>query len=143
MYRVLLAVDADEERARRAAESVAALPGGPDDLDVVVLNVFEEFDVADGEGGRVRSAELFDETDLPASVSAALGVLEASGIEPETRREHGDPAERIVAAAEEMDADCIALTGRRRSPAGKVLFGSVAQSVLLSAECPALVTTIE
>lgn len=140
MYTVLLAVDVDDARARQAAESVAALPGDPDELDVVVLNVFEEFDVTD-DGGRFRSDEFYDEAAFPESVSTAVDVLESAGIDPRTRREHGDPAELIMAVAEDIDADAIALGGRKRSPMGKVLFGSVVQSVLLSADRPVLVAT--
>jgi len=42
----------------------------------------------------------------------------------------------IVEAAQEHDVDVIFLAGRKRSPAGKVLFGSVTQGVALSTERP-------
>ena len=135
MYRVLLALDADEDRCRRAAEAVTALPGVPDGVSVLALNVFREFTVTD-EGGDVRSADLYDEDDYPASVDAAVDILEAAGLEAERRREHGDPAAAIIEVADEIDADLIVMSGRRRSPAGKVLFGSVAQGVLLGTDRP-------
>ncbi|MFP8958359.1 universal stress protein [Natrialbaceae archaeon A-CW3] len=53
----------------------------------------------------------------------------------------GDPAVRIVDYAREHDARYIVVAGRKRSPAGKVVFGSVTQSILLNADCP-VVTTI-
>lgn len=135
MYRVLLAVDSDEHRAKQAASAVASLPGASDELDVVLLNVFKQFEVAD-EGGKVRSEDIYDKSDFPASVSIARESLENEGVSVATRREHGKPAEVIVSVADEIDADAIAITGRKRSPAGKVLFGSVTQSVLLSANRP-------
>ncbi|WP_436348611.1 universal stress protein [Natronorubrum sp. FCH18a] len=54
----------------------------------------------------------------------------------------GDPADQIVKYADEEDARYIVVTGRKRSPAGKVIFGSVAQSILLNAESP-VVSSIE
>lgn len=48
----------------------------------------------------------------------------------------GDPADEVVEYAHEHDARYIVVAGRKRSPVGKALFGSVAQSLLLSAECP-------
>lgn len=48
----------------------------------------------------------------------------------------GDPADEIVDYAHDQDARYIVVAGRKRSPVGKALFGSVVQSVLLSAECP-------
>lgn len=48
----------------------------------------------------------------------------------------GDPATEIVEYADEQDARYIVVSPRRRSPAGKALFGSVAQSILLEANCP-------
>lgn len=138
MKRVLLAVDSDEERARRAAKGVASMPGAPNDLAVTVLNVFEEFNVAD-EAGQVRSKDLYDEDDFPDSAVAARDLLAAEGIDVELRREHGDPAERILAAAANENAAVVAMAGRKRSPAGKALFGSVTQSVILDADRPVLV----
>lgn len=138
MYEILLAVDNDESNAERAAEAVRSLPGHAEDVHVVLLNVFEEFDVT-GEGGRVSSDDLFDPDDIPESVSVAVDVLEQSGLDADVRREHGDPAEQIIALADEIDADLIALSGRKRTPAGKALFGSVVQSVLLSADREVLV----
>lgn len=139
MYRVLIAIDSDEQRARNVAEAVTALPGRSDDIEAVILNVFKEFEVT-GEGS-VRSADLYDETSFPPSVGVAEERLSEAGIEATTRREHGDPAESILAVADELDADIIVVGGRKQSPAGKVLFGSVTQSVLLAADRPVLVTT--
>lgn len=48
----------------------------------------------------------------------------------------GDPADRIVDYAHDQGAHYIIVAGRKRSPVGKAVFGSVVQSVLLNAECP-------
>jgi nucleotide-binding universal stress UspA family protein len=142
MYRVLLPVDENEQRAKQAAQNVADLPREPDDIKVVVLNVEEPYSVGDG-GGRVSSEELFDETDYPKTVGTVLDLLAEAGIETEKRRVHGSASEEILAAAEDIDADAIAMSGRKRSPTGKVLFGSVTQSVLLDANRPVLVSSME
>jgi nucleotide-binding universal stress UspA family protein len=44
--------------------------------------------------------------------------------------------ERLAEIAEEVDADMVVVGGRDRSPAGKALFGSTSQDVLLEAACP-------
>ncbi|QIO24935.1 universal stress protein [Haloarcula sp. JP-L23] len=131
--RVLLPVDANKERGLKAAESIVELPRNPADYEVVVLNVFEEFDVVD-DAESVRSEDLYDETDVPESVDAVVDVLESAGVNVTTRREHGQPSEEILNAAEEINADLIAINGRKRSPTGKILFGSVTQSVILSTD---------
>jgi nucleotide-binding universal stress UspA family protein len=48
----------------------------------------------------------------------------------------GDPAEKLLDGAAERDARYLVVGGRRRSPVGKALFGSVTQSVLLDADRP-------
>lgn len=138
MYRVLIAVDADERRGKRISEAIIDLPGAPDDVEVTILNVFEEFDFSDGDAN-VRSEDIYDDAAFPESVLKVESLLEGANIPTTLRREHGDPAERIIDVAGEIDADCIAMTGRQRSPTGKVLFGSVTQSVLLNSERPVLV----
>lgn len=48
----------------------------------------------------------------------------------------GNPAEEILDYATEADARYLVIGGRKRSPVGKALFGSVTQSVLLEADHP-------
>jgi nucleotide-binding universal stress UspA family protein len=49
-----------------------------------------------------------------------------------------DPAEDLVDVAEAEKAALIVIGLRRRSPVGKLLMGSNAQEILLSADCPVL-----
>lgn len=70
--------------------------------------------------------------DIAAEVDPDLQYV-ASGVV-------GNPAEEIVRYAREHDAEYIVVSGRKRSPVGKVLFGSVTQSVLLSAPCTVVST---
>jgi nucleotide-binding universal stress UspA family protein len=46
------------------------------------------------------------------------------------------PAEDLIKVVSEEDADMIAIGLRRRSRTGKLIMGSVAQQILLDAECP-------
>lgn len=48
----------------------------------------------------------------------------------------GEPVDEILAEAEERDARFLVLGGRKRTPVGKAVFGSVTQSVMLNAELP-------
>jgi nucleotide-binding universal stress UspA family protein len=54
----------------------------------------------------------------------------------------GKPSQRVIEYAEDVDADYLVVGGRKRSSVGKVLFGSVTQSILLNADCP-VVTVME
>ncbi len=66
--------------------------------------------------------------------------LEASGVpfELEHRITGHDPAEDVIAAARRLDAVLVVIGLRRRSPTGKLLFGSTAQRVLLEVPCRVL-----
>jgi nucleotide-binding universal stress UspA family protein len=50
------------------------------------------------------------------------------------------PAEDLLAAAEEFDAELIVIGYHKRTPAGKFLLGSHAHDILMGAECPVLAT---
>lgn len=47
-------------------------------------------------------------------------------------------ADVLLELAEEVDASLIVIGIRRRSPTGKVFFGSNSQDILLNADCPVL-----
>jgi nucleotide-binding universal stress UspA family protein len=74
------------------------------------------------------------------SVREAREILEDAGVEVELDESSGDPADIILDIADEVDADVVGLGGRKRSPAGKALFGSVTQSVILNTDRPVLVS---
>lgn len=48
----------------------------------------------------------------------------------------GDPAAEIVEYSRREDAEYIVVSGRKRSPLGQAVFGSVTQSLLLNADRP-------
>lgn len=64
--------------------------------------------------------------------------LENAGVDHEIRqpqRSHS-PAEELLSIAAADAASLIVIGLRRRSPVGKMLFGSTAQEILLNADCP-------
>lgn len=70
------------------------------------------------------------------TVQAIVDRLENAGVTAEIRGVVGEPSDTIATLATEIDAGRIVIGGRHRSPTDKVVFGSVAQDVLLSAPCP-------
>lgn len=129
MTRVLLAVDRDQESAVAQAEHVVSL-FDPSDVDVTILHVFTE----NVEGGTVGQM---------ASARRAREALEGAGFDVRLDERSGDPAERIVAYAADEGVDLVCVAGRKRTPAGKAVFGSVSQSVMLNADVPVLFCSVD
>jgi nucleotide-binding universal stress UspA family protein len=50
-----------------------------------------------------------------------------------------DIGDEVVALSDEVGADLLVIGARRRSPVGKALLGSVAQTIILGANIPVLV----
>lgn len=50
----------------------------------------------------------------------------------------GEEANRIIQYSSEVDADYVVIGGRKRTPVGKAVFGSVSQAILLNVDCPTL-----
>lgn len=126
MYHVVIGVDDNEERAMACARAVADLPGETSEKRVTVIHSF-----TDNPSG-ASAPQL-------ASVRDVTDFLEEQGIDVEVTESSGDPADQLLEAAQEGDADLIVVAGRKRSPTGKALFGSVTQSVILNAERPVMV----
>jgi len=129
MYRVLLPIDADESRATAQAATAVNLPNAAEEVVVHLLHVYDDPDWA----------EAHSPTDTEAGAEA-MAFLEAAGVTVREMSRHGEPAEGILNAAEEVKADMILMGGRKRSPLGSALFGSVSQAVTLGSSRPVVVT---
>jgi nucleotide-binding universal stress UspA family protein len=73
-------------------------------------------------------------------IERAEAELLARGLAVEVREfaRGNDPAADLLEVAAERQAELIVIGLRRRSPVGKLLLGSNAQSILLSADCDVL-----
>ncbi|MDB2223505.1 universal stress protein [Halorubrum ezzemoulense] len=126
MYDVLLGIGLDDEpRAIAQAEAVIDLPGDPDEVTAHLCHVFRD----NPEGASVHQI---------GTVRRAREILEDAGVNCVHYEASGDPGEEILAAATDIDADLICVSGRKRSPAGKVVFGSTTQALVLNADRPVL-----
>ncbi|MDP9417827.1 MAG: universal stress protein [Actinomycetota bacterium] len=94
-------------------------------------------------GGRELTAEESEQYD--AELAGVGEQLTAAGLEHEVRQlvRGNDPAEDLIAIAEEVAADFIVIGLRRRTPVGKLILGSNAQRILLDAPCPVLAVKAE
>lgn len=93
-------------------------------------------------GGDVTSSDdVRDGEDALNAVTARLG----GNAETETHQfvRENSPAEDVISYADEVDADEIVLGVRKRNPTSKVVFGSVAQDILLNANRPMVVVPRE
>jgi nucleotide-binding universal stress UspA family protein len=76
----------------------------------------------------------------PADWDAVKAQLDASGVDHEVAQavEARDPADQLLRVAQQTNAELIVIGLRRRTPVGKLIMGSSAQTVLLEADCPVL-----
>jgi nucleotide-binding universal stress UspA family protein len=130
MYEIVAGIDKSEARGTAIAEAITEIPMDASEVRVTLLHDFEE----NPEGASV---------DQVASVRRAREVLEEAGVEVSLEESSGEPADAILRLADEQDADMVVVAGRKRTPTGKVLFGSVTQSVILGTDRSVLVCSGE
>lgn len=77
---------------------------------------------------------------VPEDLADVRRLLDESGLPYELDQHVGgkDGADEVVDAAERLGASLVVIGLRRRTPTGKLIFGSDAQRILLEAPCPVL-----
>ena len=137
---VLLAVGPnDADRIDELADAVLDI-AGPADATVVVAHVFTD-DQYDGVVDRLEfestgEADPNEVAERHTTIRRLARSLDDRGVAHSVRGAIGEHGETIVGLAEAVEADLVVVGGRRRTPTGKAVFGSTAQTVLLSAPCP-------
>ena len=135
MYRILMAVDEHADRARKQAAYVAGLPGR-DEIEVSVVHAWT------GDLDRVPEEAIGTQTvDHVESVRVAVDRLADHGIEHEVIDGAGEPADLLLAVADEESPDEIVMSRGKQSPVGKAVFGSVTQRVMLNVDVPVVVVS--
>lgn len=141
---ILVAVD--EKPGTEKVLSVAYDLATTYDDELVAVHVFPEEDVND-HFDSLREIPEFQDLSFSQESDRARRIAESfiDSYLPEADSNRvrgtgaiGNPADCIVEEADRLDARYVVIGGRRRSPTGKALFGSVTQTVLLRSESPVL-----
>jgi len=131
----------DDARTEELTEAVldVATPTG---ANVVFLHVFSEqaYQAGIDEAG-------FDPDDPPSpdelasrleAIDAMAAEFEAADVPYGIEGRIGDEVDTILEAATDADADVLYVSGRKRSPTGKAVFGSTVHRLLMDSPCPVL-----
>ena len=89
--------------------------------------------------GRTEAFALSFRREAQAAAERVAAELQGKAPRVDTVVRSGSPADEIVRAADEIEADLIVVGGRGKSAVGAILLGSVAYRVLHHARCPVLV----
>ena len=145
---ILAAVEGDRDQGRVLSTAADLAAAFETPLVVCHVRTVEEFEAHKRsleESPDIRDFDVDAERDHAATVAqqALADELDSTDqrIETDVRGRVGEPADELLAVADELDPRYLVLGGRRRSPVGKAVFGSTTQSVLLNADRP-VVTAI-
>lgn len=137
---VLLAVGSrDDARINTLVDAVTEV-AVPTDATVIIAHVFDSDSYREAVEQLLETPdENIDSDELAAQMSVTqelIDELEAKSVTTVPRATTGTSGEGIVSIAKDVSADRVIVGGRQRSPAGKAIFGSTAQEVMLNAPCP-------
>ena len=109
--------ESEYEDRRREMESLSGMEGG-------------SYPIEQAETGAKRFA-----SDIASQALAGMDVeYEVLGVV-------GDTVDRVLQTAEKYECDHVFVTGRKRSPSGKAVFGDIAQRVILNFDGPVTIMT--
>lgn len=129
MYHVVMGVGADDDQVDLKVDAVSDLPADGS-VRVTVLHA---------RGAPAADDATPEDPQTVPSVARTLEALGEVGVEAEAVAVEGRPTDALLEYAGEVDAECICVGGRRRSPAGKLQLKNGAQQVIVNADRPVLV----
>ncbi|MFB6170821.1 MAG: universal stress protein [Haloarculaceae archaeon] len=140
---VILAAIADLDRSEQVVRIAYDLAERYDDT-LVALHVVPQEDYDEHKRAIERLPDFTDFSLTQEAESAesfarqfVAGTLDSYDEERvDARGRVGHVATEILGEAERIDPRFLVISGRRRSPTGKVIFGNTAQEILLGADCP-------
>jgi nucleotide-binding universal stress UspA family protein len=109
---------------------------GPLEVTLVRVNVPVRPVIVEGAAQPMFEDPEVARIDAEEYLAPLAAELRRRGINVKTQVRQGDAADEILKAAHESNADIIAMTTHGRSGLGRLLFGSVAETVLRSSELP-------
>lgn len=135
---IIAAIDRSE-RANAVVEEAAEVAEAFDDT-VHVVHVVSESEFLDVERDSVEESgrPVNPERIREAAQRRAREIVDNFDADFEAVGLVGKVDRQIIRYADEHDAKYIVVAPRKRSPTGKALFGSVAQGVILNADCPVI-----
>ncbi|MHC3439897.1 universal stress protein [Natrialbaceae archaeon A-gly3] len=126
MHRIVQAINEEVDRSLDQAQTIIDLAEDSESITVTITHGFE----FKGPNDEITDLE---------SVQRVIERFDEHGIAYELRDKQAEPAAFVLKTADGIDADLICVGGRTRSPVGKVIFGSVAQQIILGSDRPVLV----
>lgn len=93
------------------------------------------------DGNQVSTVEMVESAAEEEATAIAEAAFGDAAVSYTVLGAAGELPDRILDVATERECDHVFITGRKRSPTGKMLFGDVAQSVLLRFDGPTTITT--
>lgn len=139
---IVAAVDRSD-RAAHVVEEAATLAAAFDDT-VHVVHALTRSEFLDIGLTGAQAEKPLDMDDIrSAAAEMAADAVSDLDVPYEVVGLVGDASDEITEYAADRDARYIVVCPQVRSRTGKILFGSVAQSILLNATCPVVSSTVE
>lgn len=145
MERALAVVEATEATKDLVAE--AGTLAAAVDAELILLHVTTEDEFHDRQSAIMNIADIDTEYSIENARQGAeqfarkIGQEVLQDVEFTAMGRIGNRQEMILETARENDVDHLFIHGKQRSPAGKAVFGDLAQAIILNFDGPVTVTT--